>query len=503
MLETLSRGFRNARLKLQGRAVLTEENVAEALRDVRVSLLEADVELGVLREFLEIVRTRAVGEVVPLRAGRGTDAFRVTPADHFVKICHDELVALMGAEEGRLDLATRPAAVMMVGLQGSGKTTTAGKIARNLLKEGKRPMLVAADVYRPAAVDQLMTICRKVGVPVFYIKGQDPVTMCDFAMAQARSVGRDVVIFDTAGRLAIDEALMGELERIRERTRPANVLFVCDAMIGQDAVRTAAAFDRRLDFTGFVLTKLDGDARGGAALSIRKVTGKPILFVGMGEGLDRLEPFRAEGLAGRILGMGDVVGLMRDFESAVDRQQAEADAQKMLAGEFTFDTFTNQLLAIRKMGSLRDVVGKMPILSDLMDQIPAEALDDRELNRVEAIVRSMTRQERLQPDVINESRIRRISRGSGRAVVEVRALYDRFLVARRAMRQIGQASGLFGSVKQARRARRMFGSVPGLDPSALPAGLGGEEEAGVSPEEKIARRRKLQEARKARKRGRR
>ncbi|MBN1334853.1 MAG: signal recognition particle protein [Deltaproteobacteria bacterium] len=503
MLETLSRGFRSARLKLQGRTVLTEENIAEALRDVRVSLLEADVELGVVREFLDAVRTRSVGEVVPLRAGRGDGAFRVTPADHFVKICHDELVALMGAEEGRLDLSERPAAVMMVGLQGSGKTTTAGKIARNLIKEGKRPLLVAADIYRPAAVDQLMTIGRRVGVPVFFIKGQDPVALCELAMTQARSVGRDVVIFDTAGRLAIDETLMIELERIRERTEPANVLFVCDAMIGQDAVRTAAAFDRRLNFTGFVLTKLDGDARGGAALSIRRVTGKPILFVGMGEGLDRLEPFRAEGLAGRILGMGDVVGLMRDFENAVDRQQAEADAQKMLAGDFTFDTFTNQLLAIRKMGSLRDVVGKMPILSDLVDQLPEEALDDRELNRVEAIVQSMTRQERLQPDLINESRIRRIARGSGRSVVEVKALYDRFLVARQAMRQLGRASGLFGSLKQVRKARRMLGSVPGLDPGAFPAALEADEENALSPEEKIARRRMLQEARKARRRGRR
>ncbi len=510
MLETLSRGFRQARLKLQGKNLLTEENIKEALRDVRVSLLEADVELGVVRAFLAAVRERALGEVVQLKAGKGPGGVRVSPSDHFVKICHDELVNLMGAEEGALELSAKPAIIMMVGLQGSGKTTTAGKLARNLLKDGKKPMLVAADIYRPAAVDQLMIIGRKVGVPVFYIKGMKPQQMCKLALAQARNVGRDVVIFDTAGRLAIDNELMDELVEIRQETRPDNVLFVCDAMIGQDAVKTAAEFDRRLDFSGFVLTKLDGDARGGAALSIRKVTGKPVLFVGMGEGLDKLEPFRADGLAGRILGMGDVVGLMRDFEEVVDEESAARDAEKMLSGDFTFDTFINQLRTIRKMGPIKDIIAKLPMFSDMMDQIPAEALDDNELVKVEAMVQSMTRQERSNPQLINESRIRRIARGSGRTPKEVRELYERFLMARQAMGQLGAATGMFGSAKKMKRARKameaMGGDMGGMGmpgmgmPGMGFGGMGGMADDGprVSPDERASRKKKARDARKAR-----
>ncbi len=503
MLETLSRGFRQARLKLQGRNLLTEENIQEALRDVRVSLLEADVELGVVRDFLAAVRERALGEVVQVKAGKGEHGVRVTPADHFVRICHEQLIELMGAEEGALDLSAKPAVVMMVGLQGSGKTTTAGKIARNLLKEGKKPLLVAADIYRPAAVEQLTTIGRKVGVPVFYIKGLKPPQLCQLALAQARNVGRDVVIFDTAGRLAIDNELMDELVQIKADTDPANMLFVCDSMIGQDAVRTAAEFDRKLDFSGFVLTKLDGDARGGAALSIRKVTGKPVLFVGMGEGLDKLEPFRAEGLAGRILGMGDVVGLMRDFQDVVDEETATRDAEKMLSGDFTFDTFISQLQTIRKMGPIKDLVGKLPMFSDMMDQLPAEALDDNELVKVQAMVQSMTKKERQNPDLINQSRVRRIAKGSGRSVSEVRQLYERFLMARQAMQHIGAASGMFGSAKKMKRARKMMQSMGG--PGALD-GLaelgGGLEEPELTPEEKTARKKKAREARRARKKSR-
>jgi len=506
MLETLSRGFRQARLKLQGKNLLTEENIQEALRDVRVSLLEADVELTVVRRFLSAVRERALGEVVQVKAGRGPDGVKVSPSDHFVKICHDELINLMGAEEGALDLSGKPAIIMMVGLQGSGKTTTAGKLARQLLRDGKKPLLVAADIYRPAAVDQLMIIGRKVGVPVFYIKGMKPQQMCKLALAQARNVGRDVVIFDTAGRLAVDNALMDELVEIRQETQPDNVLFVCDSMIGQDAVRTAAEFDRRLDFSGFVLTKLDGDARGGAALSIREVTGKPVLFVGMGEGLDKLEPFRAEGLAGRILGMGDVVGLMRDFEDVVDQETAAKDAEKMLSGDFTFDTFINQLRTIRKMGPIKDIIAKLPMFSDMMDQIPAEALDDNELTKVEAMVQSMTKQERVNPQLINESRIRRIARGSGRTVKEVRELYDRFGMARQAMGQLGAAAG-FGSAKKMKKARKAMaamggGDMGGMGGMGMPGmgfpGMEADEGPRLSPEEKKARKKKASDARKAR-----
>ncbi len=502
MLETLSRGFRQARLKLQGKGILTEANIRDALREVRVSLLEADVELGVVKSFLQTVQDRANGEVVALRAGRGADGIRVTPGEKFVKICHDELVALMGEEEGSLDLDANPAVVMMVGLQGSGKTTTAGKLARMLKMQGHKPMLVAADIYRPAAVDQLTTIGRKLGIPVFYIRGMKPVQLCQLAIAQARNVQRNVVIFDTAGRLAIDNALMDELVQIRQQTNPSNILFVCDAMIGQDAVRTASEFDKRLDFTGFVLTKMDGDARGGAALSIRKVTGKPIKFLGMGEAMDELESFRAEGLAGRILGMGDIVGLVRDFEQVADREQAEQDAEAMLTGDFTFDSFLNQIQTIQKMGSLKDVVGKMPLFSDMLDQLPPDALDDAELKRIEAIIQSMTRHERQHPDIMNPSRMKRIAMGSGTGLEDVKAIYERFLMARKTMQHIGKASGLFGSLKQTRKARKMLARAGGaMDANPL-AGMFGTPPKVVaptrSPQEKIARRKKQKAARRAR-----
>ncbi|MCB9746400.1 MAG: signal recognition particle protein [Alphaproteobacteria bacterium] len=506
MLETLTKGFRSARLKLQGRAELSEENIADALREVRVSLLEADVELDVVKAFLARVQERAVGEVVTLTSKSKRDV-QLSPGDHFVKICHEELEALMGGEdEEGLNLDGKPALIMMVGLQGSGKTTTAGKLARKLMKEGRKPMLVAADIYRPAAIDQLMTLGRKLGVPVFSIKGMKPVQLCELAVTQARNVGRDVVIFDTAGRLAIDNELMQELVEIKARTQPANILFVCDAMIGQDAVRTAAEFDRLLDFTGFVLTKMDGDARGGAALSIKQVTGKPIKFLGMGEGLDKLEDFRAEGLASRILGFGDIVGLVKDFEEHVDEESAERDAQKMLRGDFTFDDFLKQLETIQKMGSLKDLFERLPFFSDLKDAIPAGALDDKELVRIKAMIQSMTMQERNQPDVMNDSRLRRIARGSGHSFKEVEEVFQRFLAAREMMKNIG-ASGMFGNLRQAAAMRnQMSGGFPGMMPG-MGMGMGMSPDGGparpqMSADEKKARRSKARAARKARKQGR-
>ncbi len=520
MLETLSKGFRNARLKLQGKAELTEDNIADALRDVRVSLLEGDVELGVVRSFLDRVKERALGEVVQLRVPKEQmkglpPGFQPSPADWFIKICHDELIGLMGPVDASLDLAGRPAIIMMVGLQGSGKTTTAGKLARKLMKDGHKPMLVAADVYRPAAVDQLMTIGRKLGVPVMSIKGMKPVQLCTLAVSQARNVGRDVVIFDTAGRLAIDDTLMTELEQIKENTKPNNVLFVCDAMIGQDAVRTAAEFDRRVGFTGFILTKLDGDARGGAALSIKQVTGKPIKFLGMGETLDKLDEFRPEGLADRILGFGDVVGLMKDFEQVVDQETAEKDAVKMLKGEFTYHDFLKQIAMIKQMGSLRSLFERLPFMSEMLENIPQEALDDRELVKVEAMIQSMTKQERAHPDVMNESRFRRISKGSGRPLQEVRDLHQRFLQVRAMMGQMGQ-SGLFGQLggglptggpglpgmggfgKQNRAQRRQGQPAPAFP--GLPGPLGGG--ASASEAERAKEAREKREARKEREKAR-
>lgn len=449
MLETISKGFRNARLKLKGKTELTEDNISSALRDVRVSLLEADVELSVVRTFLQTVKERALGEVVTLKAPAPLpgmpEGMKVGPAEHFIKICHDELINLMGPVETTLDLSGSPSLIMMVGLQGSGKTTTSGKLARKLLKEGRKPMLVAADIYRPAAIDQLMTLGRRLGVPVFSIKGMNPVDLCSMAVKQARNVGRDVVIFDTAGRLALNNELMAELETIKAKTKPQNIFFVADAMIGQDAVKTAAEFDRRLGFTGFILTKLDGDARGGAALSIKSITGKPIKFLGMGEALDDLEEFRPQGLADRILGFGDVVGLMQDFEKVVDQDTAERDAKKMLSGQFTFEDFLKQIGMIKQMGSLRSIFDRLPGMGEMLRNIPPEALDDRELKKVEAMIQSMTRQERRDPDVLDESRFQRIARGSGRPVEDVKALYERFLQVRSMMGQLGQ-SGMFGGM---------------------------------------------------------
>ncbi len=351
MLDTVAKGFKAARNKLKGRTEITAEVVDEALRDIRVALLEADVAFEVVKSFVARVREKAVGEVVETRVKTAKGKLAVTPQDHFVKICHDELEALMGPVDTSLRTNDRgPTGIMVVGLQGSGKTTTAGKLAARLLAEGKRPLLVAADVQRPAAVEQLRALGERLGVPVFHEPGLAPPELCRRAAEAAVREKADAVVYDTAGRLAIDDALMAELEQIRAAVRPQNVLLVCDAMIGQDAVKTAAEFDRRVGIDGLILTKLDGDARGGAALSIKAVTGKPIKFIGMGEGLDRLEEFRPEGLASRILGYGDVVGLMKDFEQHVDEEQAEEDAKKLLSGDFTLDDFVNQIRTVRKMG---------------------------------------------------------------------------------------------------------------------------------------------------------
>ena len=488
MLDVLSKGFRAARMKLQGKAELSESNISDALRDVRVSLLEADVEFGVVKGFLARVQERALGEVVQTKAKKGPHGLTLTPGDHFVKICHDELVALMGPVDITLEVKGKPALIMMVGLQGSGKTTTAGKLARKLMKEGRKPMLVAADIYRPAAIDQLMTLGRKLGVPVFSIKGMKPVELCKLAVSQARNVGRDVVIFDTAGRLAVDNELMQELVDIKSETRPNNILFVCDSMIGQDAVKTAAEFDKQLDFTGFVLTKLDGDARGGAALSIKEVTGKPIKFLGMGESLDKLEEFRPEGLADRILGFGDVVGLVKDFEQIVDKDEAEADAKKMLKGDFTFDDFLKQLETVQKMGSLKSLFERLPFFEDFKKMIPEEALDDGQLIKIKAVIQSMTKQERTFPDVLPQpGRFERIARGCGKEATEIEEIYGRFLEARKVMAQMGSQGGMLSALaggKMPQFAAPSDGPAPRLQ---------------ISAKDKAAKRSKRKSARKARK----
>jgi len=463
VLETVSKGFKAAKNKLQGRKEITPEVVDEALRDIRVSLLEADVSFEVVKRFIARVREKAVGEVVDTKVKTEKGVLRVTPQDHFVKICHDELEGLMGPVDTSLRFADRgrPTGVMMVGLQGSGKTTTAGKIANRLLKEGKRPLLVAADVYRPAAVDQLKVLGERLGVPVFHEPGVAPPEMCRHAFDAAQREKANVVVYDTAGRLAIDDELMTELEEIKKAVAPENILLVADAMIGQDAVKTAAEFDRRLAIDGFILTKLDGDARGGAALSIKEVTGKPIKFLGMGEALDRLEEFRPDGLASRILGFGDIVGLVQDFEQHVDQEQAEEDAQKILSGDFTLEDFVNQIRLVRKMGPLGELMEKFPLFGELPENFQ---FDDTALTKIVAMVDSMTHVERQRPDVITDSRLKRIAKGSGRNEKEVKDLLKQYNSMRGVMKQIGSAPGLLSrlpGVKQLMQLRKLQGK--GMD----------------------------------------
>ncbi len=458
MLETVAKGFKAARNKLKGRTELTAEVVDDALRDIRVSLLEADVAFDVVKRFVARVREKAVGEVVETKVETKKGLVKVSPQDQFVKICHDELEGLMGPVDTSLKLkAHGTAGVMMVGLQGSGKTTTAGKLANRFLKEGKKPFLVAADIYRPAAVDQLRILGESLHVAVFHEAGLTPPELCRRGLEEAQRQKADVVIYDTAGRLAIDEPLMAELENIKSAVAPDNILLVCDAMIGQDAVRTASEFDRRLALDGFILTKLDGDARGGAALSIKEVTGKPIKFLGMGEGMDRLEEFRPEGLASRILGFGDIVGLMKDFEQHVDEKQAEEDAKKLLSGDFTLDDFVSQIKLVRKMGPLGELMEKFPLFGELPEGFQ---FDDAALTRIVAMVDSMTKVERVRPDVMNEGRVRRVAKGSGRPEKEVKDLLKQYQTMRGVMRQIGDAPGLLSrlpGIKQLAGLRKLQG----------------------------------------------
>jgi signal recognition particle subunit SRP54 len=499
MLETLTQGFTSARERLSGVRELGEENVAEALRDVRMSLLEADVDLAVVRDFLERVKTRALGQKVGTRVRDASGrSIHVTPGQHFVKSCEEELVALMGPVDPGLARHRGVTSIMLVGLQGVGKTTVAGKVARHLQKEQKRPLLVAADVYRPAAVAQLQTLGKKLDIAVHAgADGEQPASICAAAAARAKSEGFDAIIYDTAGRLAIDDVLMSELEEITRATEPANTLLVCDALMGRDAVNVAKGFADRLDLDGLILTKLDGDARGGAALAIKAVTGVPIKFLGTGEALDRLEEFRPEGLASRILGMGDIVGLVKDFEEVVDEKEAEADAERLLKGKFGLDDLAKQLRTIQKLGPLRDVMAKMPMFGQLADQV-----EESQLVRVESMISSMTPDERKRPELIDKSRTRRIARGSGRRSSDVRDLLKRFEQMREMMSALGSGGG--GGLLSKIPGMGQFAGAGGMDPTSL-LGAGG----GPGPSRQaLAKRRsqkrgKNKQARKARKKNRR
>ena len=502
MLEVLSNGFNKARDRLKGKIELTEDNIADALKDVRLSLLEADVQYSVVKTFIARVQENALGELVDTRVKHRDRKLKVSPGEHFINTCHQELINLMGPVETGLQFGSRPvSAIMLLGLQGCGKTTTAGKLARHLVKDKRKPLLVAADIYRPAAVQQLKVLGEKLDLPVFSADNMSPPEICSRALEHAREIGCDVAIFDTAGRLAIDEPLMQELHDIANATKPENIFLVCDAMIGQDAVTTAESFSQRLDVTGFIMTKLDGDARGGAAVSIKQVTGKPIKFLGMGEGLENLEEFRPEGLASRILGFGDVVGLMKDFEDVVDEKKAEEDAMRMLKGKFTLIDFLEQIQTIKKMGSLQDLVEKIPFFKQMTG---GAAVDDNEIGRVEAIINSMTRDERLKPDILNDSRKRRIAAGCGRAVKDINDLMKRFKQMRDMMKNMSK-SGMLGKLASG------FGKVPGLG-DMMPAGMPGGDPLSlgamkapkaISASDRKKQKNKRKQAKKSRKKSRR
>jgi signal recognition particle subunit SRP54 len=395
---------------------------------------------------------------------------------------------MMAHEGAALTFASSgPTGIMMVGLQGSGKTTSSAKLARYLEKQGKKPLLVAADMQRPAAVEQLKVLGKQLGIPVFNLPDKSPVEICAAAPAEAKRTGRDVVIYDTAGRLAIDEALMQELAEIKAKTSPHNVLLVIDAMIGQDSVKTARAFEERLALSGVVLTKLDGDARGGAAISIKEATGAPPLFVGLGETTDKFEEFRPEGMASRILGMGDVVGLMQDFEQVVDEKKVERDAERMLSGEFTLEDFLEHVRMIQKMGSLKDLVDKLPLGGMFPGGLPSDVnLDDRELVRIESIIQSMTKFERKDPYALirEPKRADRIAKGSGTTAQQVGELVQKFVFMRQMMSSLGQNMGMMGKIpglKQlamARGAKKMmqgggFPGMPGMGGFPGMPGMGG------------------------------
>jgi len=432
VFENLTEKLQNIFDKLARRGKLTEDDVNAGLREVRLALLEADVNYKVVKDFIARVKERAVGAEV-MRS--------LTPAQQVIKIVHEELIATLGAPS-KVDLSGPPPhVIMLVGLQGSGKTTTAAKLALRLRKSGQRPLLVAADTYRPAAITQLEILGRQLDIPV-HSEGAKvpPPTICANAVKRAEASAYSVLIMDTAGRLHIDDEMMGELERIKQLTRPQEVLLVADAMTGQDAVRVASDFHQRVGLTGLILTKVDGDARGGAAISIRSVTGVPIKFLGVGEKTDALEPFHPDRLASRILGMGDVLSLIEKAQTEMDQTQAMAMGQKLLKGEFNLEDFLAQLQQIKKLGPLSQLMEMIPGYAKISKDVSPE-LTDQQMKRVEAIISSMTREERLNPRIINASRKRRIARGSGTTVQEVNMLLSQFRQTQRMMKRLGQGRG--------------------------------------------------------------
>jgi signal recognition particle subunit SRP54 len=444
MFEKLSDRLERSFKLLKGQGKITEINVAETLKDVRRALIDADVNYKVAKTFTDTVKQKALGQDV-INA--------IKPSELMVKIVHDELTALMGAEPVPLNLSGKPSIILMSGLQGSGKTTFTGKLAKKLKSEkAMRPLLVACDVYRPAAIDQLKVLAESINVPVYTEEGsKEPVKIAQNAIDYARKNNHDLVIIDTAGRLAVDEQMMDEIEAIKKAVNPTEILFVVDSMTGQDAVNTAKTFNERLDFDGVVLTKLDGDTRGGAALSIRSVVTKPIKFVGTAENLDGIDVFHPSRMADRILGMGDIVSLVERAQQQYDEKEAAELAKKLRKNQFTFTDFMRQIQQIKKMGNLKDLASMIPGVGKVIKDID---IDDNAFKGIEAIIQSMTPYEREHPEVIRGSRVQRIAKGSGSTVQEVNRLLKQFEETRKMMHMATNMKNPMRMMQQARRNRR-------------------------------------------------
>jgi len=438
--ESLANKLQDTFKKLRGKGKLTEKDVKAAMREVKLALLEADVNFKVVKDFVNTVSERAVGAEV---------LESLTPGQHVIKIVNEELTRLMGGTQSKLVFSPKPPSIyMLVGLQGSGKTTTCGKLGKLLKKQGKRPLLVAGDVYRPAAIKQLQVVAEQLDLPVFTMGDRNnPVDIAKAAVQHAVVNANDVVLIDTAGRLHINEELMDELKNIKEAVKPTEILLVVDSMTGQDAVNVAEHFNEKLGIDGIILTKLDGDTRGGAALSVRAVTGKPIKFAAMGEKMDDLEPFYPDRMASRILGMGDVLSLIEKAQNAFDAKKALELEKKLRTQQFTFDDFLEQLQQMKNMGSLSQILSMIPGMNNKM--LKDVEVDEKQLAHIEAIIKSMTRQERENPSIINSSRKKRIADGSGTTVQEVNSLLKQFAMMQKMMKQ-------FGDPKKLKRSKMRF-----------------------------------------------
>ncbi|MCL2363290.1 MAG: signal recognition particle protein [Defluviitaleaceae bacterium] len=434
--------------KLTGKGLLSEKDVRDAMREVRLALLEADVNFRVVKDFVSNLTEKAVGHAIHAA---------INPGQQVIKLVEQELIELMGSSQSKLTFSNKsPSVYMMAGLQGAGKTTASGKLAGILRKQGKQPLLVACDIYRPAAIKQLQVVGKSLNIPVFEMGDkEDPAVIAEKGVEFAKGNGHDIVLVDTAGRLHIDETLMDELARIKQVVRPQEILLVVDAMTGQDAVNVAQTFDEKLGVDGIIVTKLDSDTRGGAVLSVKAVTGKPIKYVGLGEKLDDMEVFHPDRMAGRILGMGDVLSLIDKAQQAFDEKEAEEAAKKMMAGTLTLDDYLVQMQQIKKMGSLKDIMGMIPGMNAAA--MSGAEIDERALVYVEAIIQSMTKNERANPDILNGSRKRRIAAGSGRTIQEVNRLLKQFDEMKKMMKQM-TGGGMFG--KKGKGMKGMMGKLP-------------------------------------------